>query len=500
MHVRVLLSRYRTYRECPACCGARLKPEALLWRVGSRTEARRALGRTPAHRPPGATLDERAFAGQPGLVHPRRDAPAARPLPGVLRPAAPARPLDEATALLLAEIRVRLGYLVEVGLGYLTLDRQSRTLSGGEVQRINLTTALGTSLVNTLFVLDEPSIGLHARDVARIVSVLHKLRAAGNTLLVVEHDPQIMRAADRIIDLGPGPGERGGEVVFQGTPARAAALAALAHRGVAAGGAADRAAGGGHFDAGNPCFHASGPRPHRDPGRVRPQLGGHRRRRPAAPLRMRERGQRLGEVHAGGGRALPRRVQAARALHRGPRRAPGDPRARRARRRRARGPVAHRQDHPLEPRELRRGARRGPQAVRGRAGGDRARVYGGDVQLQLRQRALPGLWRKRLRARRDAVPERRVPALPRLRRATLSKRSARREDPPVARERRGHPPRPGAERPFASSTAGPEAGAARASTKPGAARRFARLDGGAGGGSGDGEAGGGHRSIATCWR
>ena len=127
-------------------------------------------------------------------------------------------PLDDATELLLAEIRGRLGYLVEVGLGYLTLDRQSRTLSGGEVQRINLTTALGTSLVNTLFVLDEPSIGLHARDIARIVSVLRKLRAAGNTLLVVEHDPQVMLAADRIVDMGPGPGERGGEIVFRGSP------------------------------------------------------------------------------------------------------------------------------------------------------------------------------------------------------------------------------------------------------------------------------------------
>ena len=218
MHVRVLLSRYRTYRECPACRGARLKPEALLWRVGARTEARRALGRTPAHRPPEATLDDRAFAGQPGLcIHDVMRLPLdrCRAFFDRLRLRAP---LDEATGLLLAEIRTRLGYLVDVGLGYLTLDRQSRTLSGGEVQRINLTTALGTSLVNTLFVLDEPSIGLHARDVARIVSVLHKLRAAGNTLLVVEHDPQIMRAADRIIDLGPGPGEKGGEVVFQGTP------------------------------------------------------------------------------------------------------------------------------------------------------------------------------------------------------------------------------------------------------------------------------------------
>jgi excinuclease ABC subunit A len=122
--------------------------------------------------------------------------------------------------LLLAGIRRRLGYLCEVGLGYLTLDRQTRTLSGGEVQRVNLTTALGTALVNTLFVLDEPSIGLHPRDMDRIVGLLHRLRDAGNTLLVVEHDPQVMLAADRILDLGPGPGERGGELVFQGTPAQ----------------------------------------------------------------------------------------------------------------------------------------------------------------------------------------------------------------------------------------------------------------------------------------
>jgi len=128
-------------------------------------------------------------------------------------------PLDEASDLLLDAIRARLDYLVAVGLDYLTLDRQSRTLSGGEVQRINLTTALGTSLVNTLFVLDEPSIGLHPRDMDRIIGVMHRLRDAGNSLLVVEHDPQVMHAADRVIDIGPGPGERGGEIVFQGTPA-----------------------------------------------------------------------------------------------------------------------------------------------------------------------------------------------------------------------------------------------------------------------------------------
>ena len=122
-------------------------------------------------------------------------------------------PLDRATDQLLGEVRGRLHYLNEVGLGYLTLDRQSRTLSGGEVQRINLTTALGTSLVNALFVLDEPSIGLHPRDMQRVIGVLQRLRDAGNSLLVVEHDPEVMLAADRILDMGPGPGESGGEVV-----------------------------------------------------------------------------------------------------------------------------------------------------------------------------------------------------------------------------------------------------------------------------------------------
>jgi len=114
-------------------------------------------------------------------------------------------------------VGTRLKYLCDVGIGYLTLDRQSRTLSGGEVQRINLTTALGTSLVNTLFVLDEPSIGLHPRDMHRIIVAMQRLRDAGNTLVVVEHDPAVMLAADRMIDMGPGPGEKGGQIVFDGT-------------------------------------------------------------------------------------------------------------------------------------------------------------------------------------------------------------------------------------------------------------------------------------------
>ena len=187
MHIRVLLSRYRSYTECSACQGARLKPEALLWRVGS---------------PPRNIRDV--------MLMPITEAVcffADLKLPGSL---------DEAADLLLREIRARLKYLTDVGLGYLNLDRQSRTLSGGEVQRINLTTALGTSLVNTLFVLDEPSIGLHPRDVGRIVGVMHRLRDAGNTLVVVEHDPKVMQAADRVLDIGPGPGEHGGRQVFFG--------------------------------------------------------------------------------------------------------------------------------------------------------------------------------------------------------------------------------------------------------------------------------------------
>ncbi|MHB8474822.1 MAG: excinuclease ABC subunit UvrA [Steroidobacteraceae bacterium] len=191
MHIRVLLSRYRSYTECGACGGARLKPEALLWRVGGITIREMML----------LPIDDcrRFFA--------------ALKLPA---------PLDQAADLLLSAIRARLQYLTEVGLGYLNLDRQSRTLSGGEVQRINLTTALGTSLVNTLFVLDEPSIGLHPRDVDRIVGVMRRLRDAGNTLVVVEHDPKVIGAADRVLDIGPGPGEHGGEIVFFGPAAQLA--------------------------------------------------------------------------------------------------------------------------------------------------------------------------------------------------------------------------------------------------------------------------------------
>ena len=218
MHIRVLLSKYRAYTPCADCDGARLKPEALQWRVGTREDADAALGPFRRYRPRGTRYADEVLQSLAGLsIHDLMLLPIERVKTFVDDLHLPA-PLDEATDLLLAEIRARVNYLCEVGLGYLTLDRQSRTLSGGEVQRINLTTALGTSLVNTLFVLDEPSIGLHPRDMGRVIDVMHRLRDAGNSLVVVEHDPQIMLEADRILDIGPGPGERGGTVVFNGTP------------------------------------------------------------------------------------------------------------------------------------------------------------------------------------------------------------------------------------------------------------------------------------------
>ncbi|HTO24083.1 MAG TPA: excinuclease ABC subunit UvrA, partial [Spirochaetia bacterium] len=187
MHIRVLLSKYRAYTLCPECNGARLKPQALLWKVGVEKLSLHQVMLLPI---------DRALSFFDTVKLPA--------------------PLDEATALLLSEIRTRLHYLVDVGLGYLTLDRQSRSLSGGEVQRINLTTALGTSLVNALFVLDEPSVGLHPRDIGRLIKVLEKLRDTGNTIVVVEHDPDVIRAADLVLDMGPGAGERGGNIVFFG--------------------------------------------------------------------------------------------------------------------------------------------------------------------------------------------------------------------------------------------------------------------------------------------
>ncbi len=219
MHIRVLLSKYRSYTPCVACAGARLKTDSLLWRIGTKAHADAVLPPAKRFMPQGVQWTRAQLEAMPGLcLHDLMLLPIDK-----LHQFFNSTQVDVAGAdaqalhLLMDEIRTRLKYLSDVGIGYLTLDRQSRTLSGGEVQRINLTTALGTSLVNTLFVLDEPSIGLHPRDMNRINEAMLRLRNAGNTLVVVEHDPAVMLCADRIIDMGPGPGVRGGQIVFDGS-------------------------------------------------------------------------------------------------------------------------------------------------------------------------------------------------------------------------------------------------------------------------------------------
>ncbi|HVM94839.1 MAG TPA: excinuclease ABC subunit UvrA [Candidatus Acidoferrales bacterium] len=185
MHVRVFLARYRSYRLCPDCNGGRLKPDALLYKIAGRNVAE---------------VQAMSVAAAAAFFNDLQ-----------LQPSA-----EEVAELILREIRNRLRYLLEVGLDYLTLDRQSRTLSGGELARVDLTTAVGSSLVNTLYILDEPSVGLHPRDSQRLVRILQELRAKENTVVVVEHEQEIIREADHVIDLGPQAGDRGGELMFAG--------------------------------------------------------------------------------------------------------------------------------------------------------------------------------------------------------------------------------------------------------------------------------------------
>ena len=186
LHVRVFLSRYRGYALCPKCKGGRLRPEALNVRVAGKSIAEVSrLSIQEAYR----------FFNELEMT-----------------------PAERVVAeKVLEEVQSRLKFLYEVGLEYLTLDRLASTLSGGESQRIQLATSLGSNLVGALYVLDEPSIGLHARDTGRLIEILKSLRDIGNTILVVEHDPEMMRHADRILDLGPGAGENGGRLLYQGS-------------------------------------------------------------------------------------------------------------------------------------------------------------------------------------------------------------------------------------------------------------------------------------------
>jgi excinuclease ABC subunit A len=182
LHVRVFLSRYRGYAQCPDCGGGRLRAEALQVKIEGKNICQASS----------LTVEQAAQFFRNLKLSPEK---------------------TEIAGKILEQIQERLKFLNDVGLEYLTLDRLASTLSGGEAQRIQLATSLGSRLVGALYVLDEPSIGLHSRDTARLVNILHELRNLGNTILVVEHDPDVMRASDRILDLGPGAGESGGRVM-----------------------------------------------------------------------------------------------------------------------------------------------------------------------------------------------------------------------------------------------------------------------------------------------
>ncbi|MEI7892640.1 MAG: excinuclease ABC subunit UvrA [Myxococcales bacterium] len=188
MHIRVFLARYREYTQCDKCGGARLNPRALTYRVASKNLAEWHMLTVADARDCLASLTSK----------------------------------DPQGARIVTELSTRLAYLDDVGLGYLSLDRAGRTLSGGEAQRAALTTALGASLTGTLFVLDEPTVGLHPSDIAPLARVLRELAQSGNGVLVIEHDPLIVQSADRVLELGPGAGKSGGNLLFDGPPAELA--------------------------------------------------------------------------------------------------------------------------------------------------------------------------------------------------------------------------------------------------------------------------------------
>ncbi|HYW09895.1 MAG TPA: hypothetical protein VE913_23220, partial [Longimicrobium sp.] len=192
-YIRVFIRQYQRAQSCPLCGGAKLRPEALRVRVAGRTVAE--VSEMPLNRL------------SPWVASLRADGAAA---------ALSEQEMGIAETIL-RELEARVGFLNDVGLGYLTLDRGTRTLSGGEAQRISLSNALGSRLVDTLYVLDEPTIGLHPADNDRLLGLLTRLRDGGNTVIVVEHDPEAMKIADHLVELGPGSGELGGELVFEGT-------------------------------------------------------------------------------------------------------------------------------------------------------------------------------------------------------------------------------------------------------------------------------------------
>ena len=381
---REKIEEYMTMRPCPECRGARLRPESLAVRVA------------------GIGIDE--------LTH-----KSARRAIEWFEELELSDTEHQIARLILREIDERLRFLDNVGVGYLSLERAAATLSGGEAQRIRLATQIGSSLVGVLYILDEPSIGLHQRDNERLIATLKRLRDLGNTVIVVEHDEGTMLAANHIVDLGPGAGEHGGQLVAEGTPDEVKAVGeSLTGQYLA-----------GRREIEVPRQAAAAERSHQRAGRVPAQPPEDRREGAAGRVHVRHRRVGLGQVDAGqrgalqGGGQPPAPGQAAAGgpqAHRGPRPGRQDHQHR---------PVADRPDAALEPGHLHRAVRPHPRAVLQDPGGAGPRLQAGPVLVQRQGRALRGLPRRRPDQDRDALPARRLRALRAVRRQALQPRDAR---------------------------------------------------------------------------
>ena len=380
------MERFQNNRPCGTCHGFRLKPEALAVKIGG------------LHVGEVVRMSIREALAWVETV-----------------PAALTAQRNEIARAILKEIRERLGFLVNVGLDYLTLARNAGTLSGGESQRIRLASQIGSGLTGVLYVLDEPSIGLHQRDNGRLLTTLKNLRDAGNTVIVVEHDEEAIREADHVIDIGPGAGVHGGEIIAEGTPADIAAAPASITGQYLTGAARDP----------DPRRAAQGQRQEGQGGeRHRQQPARRHRELPARHLHLRHRRLRRRQVDADHRDPVQDRLDAAERRPPDPGALRGGRGARASRQGHRHRPVADRPHPALEPRHLHRRLRPDPRLVRRPAREQGARLQARPLLLQRQGRPLRGLPGRRRHQDRDALPARRLRHLRDLQGQALQPRDA----------------------------------------------------------------------------